>query len=331
MLACIYNPFMTTATTPSSLPTTQLTWHSRVIRQLKRLAVLLTIIYLLILIGGCMFQEKLLFPGAWITLSHATPAAAVVSPPVETLTLHTADGQTVSALFAPAHRPLYSSSGLLHPVTCPTILYFYGNAMCLDDNAWEIETFRKLPANVLVTEYVGYPRASGKPSEAGCYASAEAAYQWALRDPRINKKRLVAMGWSLGAAVACDLAWRHPLVLQAEDDPGISGLVMCSAFTSIDDVAAHHYWFLPTQLMLRHHFRSRDKIGTIKCPILLVHGTVDNIVPYPMSLTLRDAIRKAGTTEVTHLPIPGASHNDLYLEGAPELVPALRTFLRPRD
>ena len=132
---------MTTATTPSSA--SKPSWRQRVRRQLKRLAVLLTIIYLLVLIGGCMFQEKLLFPGSMISLSHATPAAAELSPPVETLTLPTAGGaegggggQTVTAYFAPAQSA--TNKPLEHPENCPTILYFYGNAMCLDDNVWEI-------------------------------------------------------------------------------------------------------------------------------------------------------------------------------------------------
>jgi fermentation-respiration switch protein FrsA (DUF1100 family) len=329
---------MTAATNPT-VP--QRSWRARAGRQVRRLIVLLLITYILVLAAGCMFQEKLLFPGAWMNPRPPIGAPVEAPPGVEVVALVTAGGQTTKAFFAPGQS--LTSGRHLEPKDFPTIIYFYGNAMCLADTQWEIETFRKLPANVLIPELVGYGVASGTPSETGCYETAEAAYAWATHDPRVNPRRIVAMGWSLGAAVACDLASRHPPArvaasapagpTTAVDDPGVAGLIMCSAFTSVDDMARRHYWFLPTGLMLKYHFRSIDKIRRVPGPILLAHGTVDNIAPYEMSLALREAagrdVPSAETlpANVTHLPIAGASHNDFYTIGAPELLPAVRRLL----
>ncbi len=280
----------------------------------------LLVAYVLVLILGCSFQKRLIFPGA---LRSQGVAEFVVTPPAgaQLVQLTTAASPTTLAehtvaLFGAA----LTRTGEPRPdaASCPTILYFYGNGMCLADTVQgEFTLFRQLGANVLIPELVGYGMATGSPSEAGCYATAEAAYQYLLTRKDIDPKKIVAGGWSLGGAIACDLASKHP---------DIAALFMFSSFTSMDAVAHAHYPFLPVSLMLRYHFRSMDKLPNVRVPLLLIHGDADPLIPYQMSLQNKAAA--IHSPKVSHLAIRGAGHNDFYLIGESEILQALTQLLK---
>ena len=131
----------------------------------------------------------------------------------------------------------------------PTILYFYGNAMCLNDTMFEFDHFRRLGLNVLIPEFVGYGMSGGKPSEAGCRDTADAAFAHLQERKDINPKKIVAAGWSLGGAVAVDLAARKP----------VAGLISFCTFTSMTDMSRRSFPFLPASLLLRHRFDSQSR------------------------------------------------------------------------
>ena len=151
----------------------------------------------------------------------------------------------------------------------PTILYFYGNAMCLNDAMFEFDHFRRLGLNVMIPEFVGYGMSAGKPSETGCRDTADAAFAHLQGRKDINPKKIVAAGWSLGGAVAVDLAARKP----------VAGLIAFSTFTSMAEMSRRSFPFLPATLLLRHRFDSEAKMSHLTCPILLGHGRRDEIVP----------------------------------------------------
>ncbi|MCL2647755.1 MAG: alpha/beta hydrolase [Phycisphaerales bacterium] len=287
-------------------------WKAWTRRKVVRWVKVLGVLYVAMLLGTCMVQEKLIFPGGWMTQGKPE---AVVQPmgDTELVELRTASGEKVFVHYGVA----LTSGGKRREdaVTCPTILYFYGNAMCLNSTAWEMESFRRLGANVAIAEYVGFGMAEGKPSEKGCYETADAALMW-LEQRGVPQEKVIAVGWSLGAAVACDTAGRYEL----------GGLVICSGFSSLDAWARQKYWFFPTGWMLRHHFRSVAKIGRAHGPILIVHGTHDTLIPYQMSLDLQAAAEKAGR-KVTHLAI-SSGHNDLYQAGNAEILRAMEQVVQ---
>jgi fermentation-respiration switch protein FrsA (DUF1100 family) len=256
------------------------------------------------------FQTRLIFPGAQ-SQGQAT-AEVRVRPSEELINLVTARGDQIVALFGPA----LAADGKPDPNAArrPTLLYFYGNGMCLRDTTYdEFERFRRLGLNVLVPEYVGYGMSHGKPSESACYATADAAYNYLRSRKDLGSGPIVVGGWSLGGSVALDLASRKP----------VAGLMVFSTFTSMIDMSRRNFPFLPASLLLRHRFDNLRKIARVDCPILIGHGRRDQLVPYVMSSRLADAAR----TQVTRLSIDTAGHNDFYAVGGDRVFDAVRTFV----
>ena len=108
------------------------------------------------------------------------------------------------ALYGAAVRP----DGQPDPLAAerPTMIFFYGNAMCLNYADGQLEEFRRLGLNVLIPEYVGYGMSGGSASERGCQATALAAYDYLVLERKVPHEHIIAAGWSLGGAVAIDLA-----------------------------------------------------------------------------------------------------------------------------
>ena len=253
-------------------------------------------------------QTWMIFPG------HATQGQELSVVPqghdYELLELTTKAGDKVVSVFGKA----LDEDGHVLPdsPSRPTILVFYGNGMCVADFMGEVRKFRKLGANVMAPDYCGYGMSGGKPSEASFYATADACWAHLMSRDDIDKGKVVAAGWSLGAAVAIDLASRER----------VAGLVTFSAFTSLPDMARALLPWMPASLLLKHRFESERKIKSIDVPTLIVHGRGYNLIPFEMSQRLS----KAARGKVTTLWV-GADHNDLFDLGGDEILDALRTFL----
>jgi fermentation-respiration switch protein FrsA (DUF1100 family) len=282
---------------------------SRLRRALKRSAFLMLLLYLLLCLLLTSLQTRLIFPGQ----ATQGQASSVVMPPAgtERLTLRTADGVPIVALFGPALAP--DGRPVRDAAQRPTLLYFYGNGDCLNDCLPEFTAFRRLGVNVLIPDYAGYGMSGGSAGETACYATADAAYASLLTRRDLDPKRIVAAGWSLGSAVAIDLAARKP----------IRGLVAFSAFSSMTDMARRQYPFVPVSLLLRHRFENRQKLARIACPVLLAHGTRDTFVPFAM----RDCLAAAARGLVTRVDVPGAHHGDIFAIGGPRLMRRVGAFL----
>jgi fermentation-respiration switch protein FrsA (DUF1100 family) len=253
-------------------------------------------------------QTQVIFPGAG---SQGQPWAEVrVSPDTELVHLTTSEGERVVALYGPS----LLSDGQRDPVAParPTMVFFYGNAMCLHDASFLLEQFRRLGINVLIPEYVGYGMSSGRPSEHGCRATALAAYDFLVANRGCDAKRVIAAGWSLGGAVAIDLASLRE----------VGGLIAFSSFTSAVDMARRLVPFVPASFLLHHRFDSIDKIAKISCPTLIGHGRLDDIIPFSMGQKLA-AMAKG---PVTKLWIDNAQHNDFFDVGGKRIDRSIAQF-----
>jgi fermentation-respiration switch protein FrsA (DUF1100 family) len=254
-------------------------------------------------------QARIIFPGS---ATQGDPSVAVRPLPGEELVrLRTRAGDPIVALFGPALRP----DGTPEPDAPrrPTVLYFYGNGMCLRYAEDEFGRLRRLGFNVLIPEYAGYGLSGGRAGEAGCLATADAAYDHLVQRRDVDPDRIVAAGWSLGGAVAVDLASRRR----------VAGLVALCTFTSMTDMARRTFPFLPVRVLLRHRFDNAAKIARVTCPILLGHGRRDALIPFAM----RDRLAARAKGPVTRLTVDGAGHNDFYDTGGAQVFDAIREFV----
>ncbi|MCC2671158.1 MAG: Dienelactone hydrolase family protein, partial [Armatimonadetes bacterium] len=238
-------------------------------------------------------------------------ATVRAAPGSELVSLRTSSGETIAALYGPA----LSEAGepVADPRKAPTLLYFYGNGTCLKTAQDQFEQFRRAGANVMIAEYVGYGMSTGRPSEAGCYATADAAYDYLRSRPDVDPARIVAAGGSLGGAVAIDLASRKP----------VAGLITFMTFTSLPEVAQKHFPLVPTSPLLRYRFDSVAKMRQIHCPVLLAHGTSDLLVPHRMM----DRLAGAAAAPVTKILVSSATHYNLFHVGERPIAEGLRKFL----
>lgn len=283
-------------------------------KRLAREFVRLTALSIVPLLGSSTllyaFQTRLIFPGA---ATQGTPEADVIPPPgSELVRLTTAKGDRVVAIFGRA----LTENGQPHPAASnqPTLLYFYGNAMCLRMAVdYDLDRYRRLGVNVMIPDYVGYGLSGGSAGEAGCYQTADAAFEHLKTRPDVNPATIIVIGRSLGGAVAIDLAARkHP-----------AGLVVFCTFTRMKDMVRRQVPILPIGFLLRHRFDSLAKIRRVTCPILIGHGKNDQIVPSEMS----DRLAAAAKAPVTLFKVEGADHNDLIEVGADEVFLQLSRYI----
>lgn len=164
-----------------------------------------------------------------------------------------------------------------------------------------------------MVDYRGYGENPGSPSESGLAADARAAAEF-LKSRGVDQDRIVYFGESLGAAVATGLA--------TEEQP--AALVLRSPFPSLVDVARVHYPWLPVSLLLRDRYPVQSQIARVDSPVMVILGTVDDIVPPKLSR----AVYEAASEPKTLVVIEGAGHNDLALLNGDEMIQSITDFLR---
>jgi len=192
------------------------------------------------------------------------------------------------------------------------VLWFHGNAGNLSHRADLMLTLAKTPVQVFIVDYRGYGRSKGHPSEQGLYRDGEAAWSYLTDERRVAPGRIVLFGDSLGAAVAVDLAAR----VRA------AGLIVQSGFTSVPDMAARHFPFMPS-FLIRTRMDSLAKIVDVGEPKLFIHSPDDEIVPYKLGRRLYEAAPEPKR----FVEIPGATHNDTDVVGGHRYFDAIRNFV----
>lgn len=182
----------------------------------------------------------------------------------------------------------------------PTLLYLHGNdsniSAPLDmDRAARLHS---MGYNLLMIDYRGYGKSTGsEPAESRVYEDAEASWDYLIKQRASDPKRTFIFGHSLGGAIAIDLGVHHPEA---------AGVVAESNFTSLVDMGEREYPYLPVESLLNQRFDSLSKIGSLKIPLLLIHGTWDSLVPYQMSQRL---FERAPQQKALKL-IDGGEHNN---------------------
>lgn len=151
-----------------------------------------------------------------------------------------------------------------------TILFFHGNtgniSYCLDT----LEIFHALRFNVYLFDYRGYGHSQGLCSESGTYRDAAAIWQFVTATRGVRSTDVIIYGRSLGGAIA---AW-----LAARNQPRC--LVLESSFTSMPDLASAMYPWFPVRTLARIHYPTAENLMNVKCPVLIVHSTQDELIGF---------------------------------------------------
>lgn len=192
------------------------------------------------------------------------------------------------------------------------LLWCHGNAGNIIHRLENLVELYRLGFSVLLFDYRGYGRSQGRPTEAGLYQDALAAYDYLESVRQVAPERMLLFGRSLGGAVAGQVASRKPA----------AGLILESAFPSVASVARAHYFGLPVDWLLGAEFNLVGRLAALSMPVLVIHGGRDDIVPLELGRQVFDAARAPKDFYL----VPGADHNDLYVVGGRAYFQRLRQF-----
>lgn len=267
-------------------------------RSLFNLAIAFVIAYGVIAALLVVFQEKLVyFPGVGREMT-ATPRVAGID--FEDVELRTADGVRLHGWWAAA------------PQSKGAVLVFHGNAGNVSHRIGYLSMFVNMRYSVLMIDYRGFGRSDGFPSEQGTYHDATAAWKYVTADRGIDPRRIIFFGESLGGGVATWLATQHRP----------SALVLASTFTSVPDLGADIYWWLPVHGLARIRYDNLERISRIEAPVFIAHSRDDESIAYRHGERLFAAARQPKAM----LTLAGG-HNDGFLYGRESWAASLREFL----
>ncbi len=275
------------------------------------------VLYFLPLAGLGLFQKCLVFNAQ---ASRTRTAAFGTQAPrgAQTVRLRTDAEDTVVAYFG--HALQADGTPDTEYARRPTLLFFTGKGSSIAPERGLFQSLRRLDANVLMPDYVGFGQSGGQESETNCFATARASYAFLRAQPDIDQNRLVIAGYSLGSGVAVDLAAHEIRAKQP-----VAGLALFAAYTSMGDMGHQEYPLYPAwllRLILRYPFASDSKMSKITCPVLLVHSRADRLIPYAMSDKLT-ALAKGAVTRVT---VTHAGHAEYFSPLETTVFPALKRF-----
>lgn len=259
---------------------------------------------LVILLAALLFAWMLLMLEPAMVY-HPAPAAGITPAraglPYEDVRLRTEDGRTLRAWWVPRPEP-----------DAPALLFFHGNAGNREGRLHNVAGLWNAGISVLIFDYRGYGGSSGRPSERGLMRDGRAAAAWLAE--RVPPGRRFYFGRSLGAAVAAHTALEVPP----------AALILESAFTSAPAMARRVLPLPGIGTLMRSRFNTLAAVRRLRVPLLVIHGTADELVPYAMG---RAVYEEAASTDKAFRAVPGGRHNDTYVQAGPAYYDWLREFM----
>jgi uncharacterized protein len=220
---------------------------------------------LIVLLGACLLMVVML---RWFEHSQVyhpdrvlTATGAELGRPFEEVAFKASDGVELNGWFFPVNTN--------SPRAQMAVLVCHGNAGNIGHRLDTCAALLATGASVFVFDYRGYGRSRGWPSEEGTYLDAQAAYQW-LCQRGFAGTNIISFGESLGGGIAAELAGREP----------VGGLVLQSTFTSIPDIGAELFPWLPVRWLATIRYDTQSILPRLKPPVLVMHSRADEIIPF---------------------------------------------------
>ena len=251
-------------------------------------------IYLIILIFLFFFQRNLMYHPDENNYSGDN-----LEVNIEKVTIKTTDNINLLGWFHNKNLKSYK-----------TIVYFHGNAGTLENRIHKLNHFKDMDVNFLIIAWRGFSGNKGKPSEKGLYEDGKSAINWVL-EKGVKEKDIVIYGESLGTGVATHLS----------QNKNFGGLILETPFTSMIDAAKTFYPYIPVGLLLKDKFDNKSKIKNISIPVLIMHGEIDQIVPFFMGKKIYEIANEPKYSYFT-------KHDNHMMEYDENLIKALNSFLK---
>lgn len=242
------------------------------------------LVYLGLLLVLMFFENWLLYPAPKYPDAAGDWTASYL--PHEDVVFTSADGTKLHGWLVEHEKPR------------AILLYCHGNGDCVGYLGQYLKQLCEEQAlTIFAFDYRGYGKSEGSPEEAGILADGHAAQLWLANRTKRQPADIVLMGRSLGGGVAVDLAAKN----------GARGLILQNTATSMPDAAAAIYWFAPVNWLMKNRYDSLSKIGRYQGPVLMSHGTADDLIPFALGRKLFDAVPSAQKRFIT---IQRGGHND---------------------
>ena len=191
-----------------------------------------------------------------------------------------------------------------------TLVYFHGNAGSLENRIYKLNHFQDMNINFLIIAWRGFSGNSGKPTEKGLYKDGKSAINW-LAKKGLNEKNIILYGESLGTGVVTHLA----------QNKNYAGIILETPFTSMVEAAKTFYPYIPVNLLLKDKFENNKKIKNIISPIMVMHGEIDQIVPFSMGKKIFEMANEPKYSYFT-------KYDNHMMEFDEKLILALKSFLK---
>ena len=237
-------------------------------------------LYILLLVVAYAFQDKLIFFPQPLDKNYRYQ----LTGNDKEVFIPTSDGNMVNGILF--HRPENKS----------VVLYFHGNGGSLDSWQMTSEDILSLNCDLLIIDYRGYGKSTGSFSEKGFYDDAHSAYRF-LINSGYTPEQIIVYGRSLGTGVATELATTEK----------VKALILESPYTSFPAIAAEKMPYLLPGLLMRYRLNTLKRAGQIKIPVLLLHGTDDELIPCSHSQKIYEAISSSKKL----ILVRGGGHNNL--------------------
>ncbi len=235
----------------------------------------------LIVLSVGFYMKSAIYPAPSVTVGSPPPGYEEIFWPLR-------DGSSVHGWHGGAAGP-----------GRPVVLFFHGNGENLATLEWSgiFDRWRDLDVYAVAADYPGYGRSEGSSSEGALIEGGLAALDWTAE--AFPDRPLIVAGWSLGAAVAIQVAAGRP--------DRLDGLVLMSPWTRLIDVASAHAPAFLVRLLVRERYDSLEAAERVACPVLVVHGTEDEIIPVEQGERLAAALGG----RARWVSVAGVGHGDL--------------------